>query len=269
MDFLAKLQLAALDTTRSNRAAARNRHDVLNRHQERLLRVALRSRNVLVNGVHQLHDVRLLLSIALESLQRGAGNHRNLIAGELILGQEVTDFHLDELEKLRIVNLVDFVQEDNDSRNADLTGEQDVLTGLRHRAVSRADNEDSTVHLSSTGDHVLDIVGVTRAVNVRIVTSFRLVLDVRRVDRDTALALLRSLIDHVVIHEVRAALFSENLRDRSRQRRLTVIDVTNRTNVNVRFASVKLLLCHFLNFLPYSPLFLDTIASDIFLGTSS
>ena len=69
-----------------------------------------------------------------------------------------------------IVNLVCLVHEYNDIGNADLTGEQDVLTGLRHRAVSSGYNQDSAVHLSSTGDHVLNIVGVARAVNVSIVT---------------------------------------------------------------------------------------------------
>ena len=53
------------------------------------------------------------------------------------LGQQIANFHLDQLEQLFVVHLVDFVHEHNDARNADLTGQQDVLTGLRHRAVSR------------------------------------------------------------------------------------------------------------------------------------
>src|SRR3954454_6590963 len=48
-------------------------------------------------------------------------------------------------------------------------GEQHVLAGLRHRAVGGGDHEDRTVHLGGTGDHVLDVVGVTRAVHVRVV----------------------------------------------------------------------------------------------------
>ncbi len=39
--------------------------------------------------------------------------------------------------------------------NAYLTTQQDVLTSLRHRAVSRSNNQDRAVHLRSTGDHVL------------------------------------------------------------------------------------------------------------------
>ena len=111
-----------------------------------------------------------------------------------------------------------------------------MLTRLRHRAICSGDDEDSAIHLSSAGDHVLDIVSMARAVNVRVVALLRLILDVCRVDRDTALALLWSLVNISVIHESSLAAFclGENLRNRSRQRRLAVVDVTNRTDVDVR-----------------------------------
>src|SRR5437764_9235 len=51
-------------------AAARDREDVLDRHQERLVRVARRLRNVGVDLLHQLEDLRSPLWIALERLQR-------------------------------------------------------------------------------------------------------------------------------------------------------------------------------------------------------
>lgn len=44
----------------------------------------------------------------------------------------------------------------------------------------------SPVHLRGPGDHVLDVVGVSGAVDVRVVPILRLVLDVRSVDRDLA-----------------------------------------------------------------------------------
>jgi hypothetical protein len=47
-------------------------------------------------------------------------------------------------------------------RHADLAGEQDVLAGLRHRAVGRRDHEDRAVHLRRARDHVLHVVGVAR-----------------------------------------------------------------------------------------------------------
>ena len=43
--------------------------------------------------------------------------------------RSLTDLHLNELEKLGIVDLVNLVHEDNDIRNADLTGKKNVLAG--------------------------------------------------------------------------------------------------------------------------------------------
>ena len=146
-----------------------------------------------------------------------------------------------------------------------------MLTRLRHRAICSGDDEDRAIHLSSAGDHVLDIVSMARAVNVRVVALLRLVLNVSRVDRDTALALLRSLIDISIVFERSFATRSlgENLRDCSRQRRLAMVNVTDGADVNMRFGSFKLFFSHCDFFLPYSPLFFATILSAIFLGTSS
>jgi hypothetical protein len=72
-----------------------------------------------------------------------------------------------------------------------------VLAGLRHRAVGGGDHQDRAVHLRGTGDHVLDVVGVTRAVDVRVVPLLGLVLDVRDRDRDAALLLLLRVVDLV------------------------------------------------------------------------
>ncbi|EIW94272.1 hypothetical protein HMPREF1322_1798 [Porphyromonas gingivalis W50] len=53
-----------------------------------------------------------------------------------------------------------------------------MLASLRHRAVCSCYNDYSTVHLSSTGNHVLHIVGVTRTVYVSVVTISCLVFNV-------------------------------------------------------------------------------------------
>ena len=111
---------------------------------------------------------------------RAAADDRDLVAGELVLGQQLAQFHLDQVEQLRVVDRVDLVQEDDDVRHADLAGEQDVLAGLRHRAVVGGDDQDGAVHLGGAGDHVLDVVGVAGAVDVGVVPLGGLVLDVRR-----------------------------------------------------------------------------------------
>jgi len=72
-----------------------------------------------------------------------------------------------------------------------------VLAGLGHGAVGGGDHEDRTVHLSGAGDHVLDVVGVTGAVDVRVMAVVGLVLDVGDRDGDAALTLFGSVVDRV------------------------------------------------------------------------
>ena len=129
-------------------------------------------------------------------------------------------------------------------RHADLARQQDVLAGLRHRAVGRRHDQDRAVHLRRAGDHVLDVVGVAGAVDVRVVALVGLVLDVRGRDRDAARLLFRRLVDLVVGRERRAARFRQHLGDRRRQRRLAVVDVTDRADVAVRLVALEFLFGH-------------------------
>jgi hypothetical protein len=80
---------------------------------------------------------------------------------------------------------------------------------------------------------------MARAVDVRVVPVLRLVLDMRRRDRDAALALLRRLVDLVVRRERRAARLRQDLGDRRRQRRLAVVDVADRPDVAVRLVPLE------------------------------
>src|SRR5439155_3436660 len=125
--FLADLDDSAVDSAGNNRAAAGNREDVFNGHQERLVDDALGYRNVAVDLVHQLHDLEAPLIgrvAALQRFQRGDANDRNLIAGELVAREELANFELDEVEQLRVIDGVDFVQRHDDVGNADLTRQQ-------------------------------------------------------------------------------------------------------------------------------------------------
>ena len=74
-----------------------------------------------------------------------------------------------------------------------------MLFGLRHRSVGAGDDEDRSVHLRGSGDHVLDVIGVSGAVHVGVVAVLRLVLDGRGVDRDSAGSLLGRGVDLVVL----------------------------------------------------------------------
>jgi hypothetical protein len=114
-----------------------------------------------------------------------------------------------------------------------------VLARLRHRAVRRVHHQDRAVHLGGPGDHVLHIVGVARAVHVRIVTAVRLIFHVRRRNRDPAGLFFRRAVNLVIRLKV-----TEILRNRSRQRRLAVVNVTNRADVRMRLITLKLFLGH-------------------------
>ena len=235
---------ALLDAAGRDGAAAGDREDVLDRHQERLVELAHRLGDVGVERVGQLHDLLAVGLVALERLQRRARHERDVVAGEVVVGEQLADLDLDQLEELLVVDHVGLVEEHDDVGDADLAGEQDVLAGLRHRAVGRGDDEDRAVHLRRAGDHVLHVVGVPRAVDVRVVAVRGLVLDVRGRDRDAALALLGSVVDLLEALGLAAHLLGEHVGDGSGQRRLAVIDVADRADIDVRLVALELLLAH-------------------------
>ena len=74
-------------------------------------------------------------------------------------------------------------------------------------------DDDSTIHTSRASNHVLDVIGVTRAVNVGIVPLFGGILNVRGGDGDTTLPLLRSLVNGTVLEEISQALLGLALGD--------------------------------------------------------
>ena len=135
--------------------------------------------------------------------------------------------------------MVHLVQEDDHRGHFHLAGEQHVLARLGHRAIRSAHDQDRAVHLRRARDHVLDIVTVAGAVDVRIVARIRLVFDVTDVDRDTARFFFRGVVDIGIRHLLRFTLQRQHLRDRGGQRGLAVVNVTNRADVDVRLAAVE------------------------------
>jgi len=69
-----------------------------------------------------------------------------------------------------------------------------VLAGLGHWAVRGGYHENGSVHLRRACDHVFNIIGVARAVNVCVVAFLALVLNVRCVDGDASGFLLRGVV---------------------------------------------------------------------------
>ena len=127
-----------------------------------------------------------------------------------------------------------------------------MLARLGHRAVNGRDDEDRAVHLRRAGDHVLDVVGVSRAVDMRVVAVRRRVLDVRRRDGQnlggvTTAGRLGGLGDLVVLDLLAETLERLDVRDGGRQRGLTVVDMADGADVHVRLSTaIELFLSHFL-----------------------
>ncbi len=180
----------------------------------------------------------------LQRRKRRALHDRDVVARKLVGREELAHLQLDELEQLRVIDLVDLVQEDHDRRHADLAGEQDVLARLGHRAVRSRHDQDRAVHLRRARDHVLHVVGVTGAVDVGVVTVRRLVFHVRRRDRDAAGPLFRCRVDLVVGLVRCAAGLGQHLGDRRSQRRLPMVDVADGTDIQVRLSPREFLLRH-------------------------
>ena len=179
-----------------------------------------------------------------KAFQCGAVDDRDVVAGEVVFGEQFAHFHFDQFQQFCVVDHVAFVHEDDDVGYANLARQQDVFAGLRHRAVSGGDHQDRAVHLRGAGDHVLDVVGVARAVNVGVVAVGRFVFDVRGVDGDAARLFFRRRVNLVIGLGFAAKFLRQHRGDRRRQRGLAMIHVANRAYVYVRFGAFKFALCH-------------------------
>lgn len=84
-----------------------------------------------------------------------------------------------------VIDHVNFVKEDNQTLNTDLSAEQNVLTSLGHSAIDSRDNQNSTIHASSSSDHVFDVISVAWAVDVAVVASFGLIFNSCSVNSNT------------------------------------------------------------------------------------
>ena len=120
-----------------------------------------------------------------------------------------------------------------------------MFARLRHRTVSGGNHQNGTVHLGSTRNHVLHVVGVPRAVDVCVVTVLRFVLNVCRVDGNAAGLFFGSRVNLIICLGFAAELRSENRADGSRQRGLAVVNVTDGAHVHMGLGTFKLTLCHF------------------------
>ena len=134
-DLFADFDDAALDTAGGHGATTGDGEDVFHSHQEGLVHFPLRLRDAGVNSRHQFLDLGFPLSLSFDGLQAGDLNHRDVIAGEVVAGEQFTDLHLHQFDDLLVIDHVALVQGNHQSGNAHLLGQKDVLLGLGHRAV--------------------------------------------------------------------------------------------------------------------------------------
>src|SRR5690606_11208344 len=145
LNLITGLHNTPLHTPSRHRATTRDREHILNRHQERLIDIPLRRRDVRINRIQQLPDAidpliltPLQLRVRrqrLQRLQRRTLHHRHIIPRELVRGEQLTHLHLHKLQQLLIIHHVHLVQEHDDMRHPHLPRQQDVLTRLRHRTI--------------------------------------------------------------------------------------------------------------------------------------
>ena len=196
-NFIVELNDTLLDTTGSNSTTAFDREDILDRHQEWLIKVVLWDVKVFIHRSDELHDSIFTFLITFKSLSSRTLDDRSVVAIKAIFVQKITDIHLHELNEFWI-SKVHLIQENDDLWYVHLVSEKYVLTSLWQRTIVGSHHEDSTINLCSTGNHVLNVVCVAWHIDVCVVALLRLILLVRSSDGDTTRLFLWSVIDLII-----------------------------------------------------------------------
>lgn len=112
-----------------------------------------------------------------------------------------------------------------------------MLTSLGHRTVDSGNKQNCTVHLCRAADHILDVVSVAWTVDMRVAPRFALVFHVGRDDsHGLVLVTHDSAFRYCVVALVLAPAFlGLDPQDCRGQSRLTVVNVTNCSDINRRF----------------------------------
>jgi hypothetical protein len=231
LDLGITLQGTTLNTTGSDSATTWDGENILNSHQEWLVQVTLWSWDPFINSLHQFVNLRLT-KLWLAALKRAKGRAHDdwsVITLETVGAKKLTHLHLDELQHLWVLKNVDLVDEDNDLLDTNLTGKEKMLSGLWHLSIGGSDDNNSTIHVGGTSNHVLNVIGVTWAVDVGVMTGIGSVLDMSCGDGDTTLTLFRSLVDGAIVEEGGETLLGLSLGDGSSKGSLSVVDVANGT----------------------------------------
>ena len=113
-----------------------------------------------------------------------------------------------------------------------------MLPSLGHGSISSSNDKNTSVHLSGTSNHILNVISVAGAVNVAVVSVLSLVLNVTGVDGNLTGLLLGGLVNVLVAHGLGPALLRKDLRDGLGKSGLAVIDVADGADIDVGLGSV-------------------------------
>src|SRR5262249_46385802 len=105
-----------------------------------------------------------------------------------------------------------------------------MLTGLRHWAIGGTNYKDCTINLSGTGNHILNVVSMSRHIHVGVVTLFTLVFLVRGSNGNTTGFFLWCVVDLIVLNRfvnLTWKLLGQYGCNCSSQRSFTVVNVTH------------------------------------------
>ena len=90
-------------------------------------------------------------------------------------------------------------------------------------------------NLCGSCDHVFYIIGMTWAIHVSVMSGVSLIFDVCCIDSNATCSLLRGSIDVLIRHKFCFSLLRQNLRNSSCKCCFPMINVTDCSDVNVRF----------------------------------
>src|SRR5690606_4295785 len=157
-----------------------------------------RQRNPVIYCIHQFVNGVNPFFFTSQSTGCRTFNDRSVIPVEVTFVQFFTDFHLHQIQQFRIIHQIHLIQVHNHCRYSYLCSQQNVLFCLRHRTIGSSHNQDSTIHLSSTSNHIFHVVSVTGTIHVCIVTSSCLIFHVSGIDSNTSFFFFRSSVNIII-----------------------------------------------------------------------
>ena len=107
-----------------------------------------------------------------------------------------------------------------------------MFASLRHRTIGSRNNQNRAIHLRGAGNHILDIVGVTRTIDMSVMPLLGFVFQVGDVDRYAALLFFGSRVDLVNGFFLGLQTFqTQGMQNSRAQRGFTVVNVTNGSDI--------------------------------------